>query len=278
MQASLAVSAPPRLHFGCRLHLGCTSAVPRLCLGCTSALLPSRPGGRQRAARPNFESARGGEPSGAGRHPARRVQRAALAGRDERAGRLRAAGRGRGSRRRVPRAADGGAFASTGPARNLLGSVLCRCDRRLSSRCLSARTSPPRRPSCGWSREPYLGCISAASRLHLGCISAGGRAALRLPHGPRHCRRVDLHGAAHVERVALRVHRRGGAAHGACAGCSLARRRGGATLHGPTGEQVRQAFLDGSGRLDRARAHVPYDEAEARQAFARVAAQHGWRP
>jgi len=41
---------------------------------------------------------------------------------------------------------------------------------------------------------------------------------------------------------------------------------------------VRQAFLDGSGRLDHARAHVPYDEAEARQAFARVAAQHGWRP
>ena len=41
---------------------------------------------------------------------------------------------------------------------------------------------------------------------------------------------------------------------------------------------VRQAMLDGNGSLDPERAHVPYDEAEARQAFERVARQHGWKP
>jgi len=41
---------------------------------------------------------------------------------------------------------------------------------------------------------------------------------------------------------------------------------------------VRQAMLDGNGSLDPQRAHVPYDEAEARQAFERVARQHGWKP
>ena len=41
---------------------------------------------------------------------------------------------------------------------------------------------------------------------------------------------------------------------------------------------VRQTMLDGGGKLDTRLAHVPYDEAEARNAFQRVARQHGWKP
>ena len=40
---------------------------------------------------------------------------------------------------------------------------------------------------------------------------------------------------------------------------------------------VRAAFVTGDGRLDRRRADMPYHAGEARQAFARVARQHGWQ-
>ena len=39
---------------------------------------------------------------------------------------------------------------------------------------------------------------------------------------------------------------------------------------------VRDAMIAGGGALDPRRAHVPYEEAEARSAFVRVARQHGW--
>jgi len=39
---------------------------------------------------------------------------------------------------------------------------------------------------------------------------------------------------------------------------------------------VRDAMISGNGKLDPRRAHVPYDEAEARTNFLRVARQHGW--
>jgi len=41
---------------------------------------------------------------------------------------------------------------------------------------------------------------------------------------------------------------------------------------------IRQVMIDGDGRLDPTRAHLPYDEAEARMAFGRVAREHGWTP
>ena len=41
--------------------------------------------------------------------------------------------------------------------------------------------------------------------------------------------------------------------------------------------QVRSLFVVGEARLDPASAHVPYGEQEAREAFRRVAQQHGWR-
>jgi len=40
--------------------------------------------------------------------------------------------------------------------------------------------------------------------------------------------------------------------------------------------QIRVALVEGEGRLDRTRAHIPYELAEAREAFRRVAAGHGW--
>ena len=40
---------------------------------------------------------------------------------------------------------------------------------------------------------------------------------------------------------------------------------------------VRDAMLSGGGTLDNTWGHVPYDAAEARRAFARVARQHGWQ-
>ena len=40
--------------------------------------------------------------------------------------------------------------------------------------------------------------------------------------------------------------------------------------------QVRAAMVEGGGRLDTRRPHVPYTMEEARHAFWRVAQQHGW--
>ena len=40
--------------------------------------------------------------------------------------------------------------------------------------------------------------------------------------------------------------------------------------------QVRAVLLEGGGRLDPRRAHVPYSRDEATRAFWRVARQHGW--
>jgi len=39
---------------------------------------------------------------------------------------------------------------------------------------------------------------------------------------------------------------------------------------------IRATILTGNGRLDPERAHIQYDEREAREAFLRVARQHGW--
>ena len=43
-------------------------------------------------------------------------------------------------------------------------------------------------------------------------------------------------------------------------------------------EVIRVLLVDGGGRVDMRRAHCTYSYAEARDAFRRVALQHGWRP
>ena len=48
------------------------------------------------------------------------------------------------------------------------------------------------------------------------------------------------------------------------------------TVHGLM-HLIRSALVEGDGRLDPTRAHVPYAAAEAREAFARVARAHGWQ-
>ena len=41
--------------------------------------------------------------------------------------------------------------------------------------------------------------------------------------------------------------------------------------------QLRSLFVAGEARLDPSQPNTPYGEAEARDAFRRVAAQHGWK-
>ena len=41
--------------------------------------------------------------------------------------------------------------------------------------------------------------------------------------------------------------------------------------------QIRSSFVEGGGRLDPQRAHIPYSALEACEAFKRVAREHGWQ-
>ena len=109
------------------------------------------------------------------------------------------------------------------------------------------------------SSPPFVRVVARAiSRLHLGCISAASRQVVA-PRFAFHTGHVTVGGSICMELLT---------STGWSADYSI----------DSLLVLVRQTMLDGGGTLDTRLAHVPYDEAEARNAFQRVARQHGWKP